>query len=102
MTERVLRRLTRKCTEVEEAGKMLKFLLRKGVGLASIEQFSLSQSGKSKAKVPGEKGRKLVVKEEMESVIKGNKCKVRKIKSNNKQQLRSSEKVLPGMCSEEK
>ena len=61
MTERVLRRLARKCTEAEEAGNMLKLLLRKGVGVAGVEAFSISKLGKQQARVPGERGRIQVV-----------------------------------------
>ena len=44
----------RKCIEAEEADKMLKALQRKGVGTATVEQFSLSVEGKKQAKVSGE------------------------------------------------
>ena len=41
---------------MEEAGKMLMFLQKKGVGVASVELYSLSKSGRAQARVPGEKG----------------------------------------------
>ena len=88
MTERVLRRLTRKCAEVEEAGKMMKILMKKGVGFASIEQFSISHAGKRHAKVPGEKGRKQVVMVEMERVFLSHRDKLRGLKFKKKTVLK--------------
>ena len=84
MTERVLRRLARKCAEAEEAGNMLKQLLKKGVGVAWVEAFSVSNVGRKQAKTAGEKGRIDVVKEEMQKIVSSSKCKLRDIKSRKK------------------
>ena len=69
-----MRRLVRKCTE----------LLRKGVGVAGVEAFSVSRMGKQQARVPGEKGRKEVVKEEMMQIVSSNKAKIRDLKNRKK------------------
>ena len=63
---------------------MLKALQRKGVGTASVEQFSLSMEGRKRAKVPGEKGRRGVVREEMDGAIRCSKVKVRDLKARRK------------------